>query len=385
MVSFTTAEDYHIIRLKERTKGSWTAIHATFAGIFLGTQRKAGSLQVRYSRYLRPGKEFRSAALVFPPPLAPPAPPVLAPAVPAPPVPAPAGPPITRRVTRSTSIQPPAQSAQAGGKASTRRSARSASAAAPSIAAQPPAQSAQAGGRASTRRSARSATPAAAPIRRQKKVTARKTRSSAPPPAPAPTPAPVSVPVAPVSVASSASDHDDGQAPSSDFDPPSQDIKAYRKGTSSRPIFPPRYLSEISDFDPPSTEEFAARRGGHGDPITSFYPPDALTAAATAVAAEEEGEDDDEVEMDVPARRTRGAVKSGRVVRPQTKGKGKGKAKAVEKKVRAPAVKKQQELREKLAGIKWEKEKKAKGRGKAKEMVEQGGWDDDRWADLTPW
>lgn len=88
------------------------------------------------------------------------------------------------------------------------------------------------------------------------------------------------------------------------------------------------------------------------------------------------------VEMDVPARRTRGAVKSGRVVKPQSK--GKGKAKVVEKKAKAPPVKKQQELRDVLAGIKWTKEVKGKGRGKNREMVTLEGWEDDRWADLTP-
>lgn len=101
----------------------------------------------------------------------------------------------------------------------------------------------------------------------------------------------------------------------------------------------------------------------------------------------DDDDEDDVVEMDAPARRTRGAVKSGRVVKPQSKGKGKAKAKAkvVGKKTTAPSVKKQKELSERLAEVGWRKKMKAKGRGKNKEMVMQEGWEDDRWADVTPW
>lgn len=75
------------------------------------------------------------------------------------------------------------------------------------------------------------------------------------------------------------------------------------------------------------------------------------------------------MEIDAPARRTRGAVKSGRVVKPQSKGKGKEK----EKKVRAPPVKRNKELKEKLAAIKWAKP------GRENDYA----WEDDRWADLA--
>lgn len=65
MVTFTPAEDHHIIRLKEQVGGTWNNIQAAFAGLFPGTERNAGGLQVRYSRYLQAGKGSRAAALVF--------------------------------------------------------------------------------------------------------------------------------------------------------------------------------------------------------------------------------------------------------------------------------------------------------------------------------
>lgn len=65
MVPFTTAEDHHIIRLKEQVGGTWESIRAAFAGLFPGNERRSGGLQVRYSRYLQEGKVSRAAALAY--------------------------------------------------------------------------------------------------------------------------------------------------------------------------------------------------------------------------------------------------------------------------------------------------------------------------------
>lgn len=117
--------------------------------------------------------------------------------------------------------------------------------------------------------------------------------------------------------------------------------------------------------------EIKALRKGKGGHITSIYPPGSFAAVkqpAFAAAAAAEDDDDEEVmEINAPARRTRGAVKSGRVAKPQSKGKGK------EKKVRAPPVKRNEELKERLAAIKWAKP----------EQENDYAWEDDRWADLA--
>jgi hypothetical protein len=60
---FTTAEDAEIIRLKEQVGGSWNAIQQAFTGVFPGTTRKHGDLQVRYTRALKPGEKYRAPAL----------------------------------------------------------------------------------------------------------------------------------------------------------------------------------------------------------------------------------------------------------------------------------------------------------------------------------
>lgn len=163
-----------------------------------------------------------------------------------------------------------------------------------------------------------------------------------------------------------------------------EQIRAFRRGDpGARPVFPPRALSEISDFAGPEKDDIIARRGGNGGPITNFYPPgswavvftDDEDEAEAEVEAEEEEEEEEVVEVDAPSRRTRGAVKGGRVVKPQSKGKGKEKAKEKPVKARAPPPppKRNRELKDKLAAIKWAKPGKEGAYG----------WEDDRWADLT--
>lgn len=79
-------------------------------------------------------------------------------------------------------------------------------------------------------------------------------------------------------------------------------------------------------------------------------------------------------------------MKTGRVVKPQSKGKGKEKEKEVKVRASPPPVKPNRKLSEKLAGIKWASSKgKGKGKGKGKKKEEEYGWADDRWADVTMW